>query len=77
MLALWHAFLSGVKAECYAHFTYEKSEGKLIVLDLQGSKYTLYDPDISSSELLDDGKMQFWYGNLAAQAMENLFSNHI
>ena len=65
------------KAECYAHFTYEKSEGKLIVLDLQGSKYTLYDPEISSSELLGgDGKMQFCNGNLAANAMENLFSNH-
>ena len=31
------------KAECYAHFTCEKSDGKLIVLDLQGSYYTLYD----------------------------------
>ena len=65
------------KAECYAHFTYEKSEGKLIVLDLQGSYYTLYDPEVSSSELLgDDGNMQFCNGNLAAQAMENFFSNH-
>lgn len=65
------------KAECYAHFTYEKSEGKLIVLDLQGSKYTLHDPEMSSSELLDDdGKMQFCNGNLATQAIENFFSNH-
>ena len=65
------------KAECYAHFTYEKSEGKLIVLDLQGSNYTLYDPEISSSELLgDDGEMQFCNGNLAATAMANFFSNH-
>jgi hypothetical protein len=65
------------KAECYAHFTYEKSEGKLIVLDLQRSNYTLYDPEISSSELLgDDGEMQFCNGNLAATATANFFSNH-
>ena len=40
------------KAECYAHFTYEKSENKLIVLDLRGSNYTIYDPENSSSKLL-------------------------
>lgn len=42
-----------------AHFTYGKSEGKLIVLDLQDSNYTLYDPEISSGLQGDDGKMHF------------------
>ena len=52
------------KAECYAHFTYQKSEGKLIVLDIQGSNQFLYDPEIASSDLLsDDGKILFCNGN--------------
>lgn len=56
---------------CTSH---EKSDCKLIVLDLQGSKYTLYDPEISSSELLDnDGKMMYCNGNLAANAMAIFF----
>lgn len=37
------------KAQAFAHFTYEKSEGKVVVLDIQGSGYTctLYDPEIA------------------------------
>ena len=36
------------KAEAFVHFTHEKSEGKLFVLDIQGAGYTLYDPEIAS-----------------------------
>ena len=42
------------KAQAFVHFTYEKSEGKLIVLDIQGAGYTLYDPEIASLDLLSD-----------------------
>ena len=39
------------KAECFAHYTYVKSGEKLMVLDIQGSGYRLYDPEIASTEL--------------------------
>lgn len=65
------------KAECFAHFTFEKSQGKLIVLDLQGSNHYLYDPEIASSELLnDDGTVKFCNGNLTKEAIDTFFSNH-
>ena len=65
------------KAQCFAHFTFEKSEGRLIVLDIQGAEYNLYDPEIASSQLLnDDGSFQFCTGNLADIAIKNFFSNH-
>ena len=62
------------KAEAFVHFTHEKSEGKLIVLDIQGAGYTLYDPEIVSLDLLsDDGTCQFCTGNLSEIAMKNFF----
>lgn len=65
------------KAECFAQFTYEKSEGKVIVLDIQGAKYSLYDPETASSELLSgDGIIQFCNGNLSLDAIKTFFSNY-
>ena len=65
------------KAQAFAHFTYEKSQGKLIVLDIQGAGYTLYDPEIASLDLLgDEGNYQFCTGNLSHIAMNNFFDNH-
>ncbi len=52
--------------KAFSHYTYEKSEKKLTVLDIQGSGYTLYDPEIASEELVDDdGNYQFCTGNLS------------
>ena len=66
------------KAECFAHYTFQKSKGKLIVLDLQGFNNTLYDPEISSSELLnDDGTIKFCNGNLASEAISTFFKEHV
>lgn len=65
------------KAEAFSHYTYEKSERKLVVLDIQGSGYTLYDPEIASEQLVDDdGNYQFCTGNLSTVAIECFFKNH-
>jgi len=37
------------KAQCFLHFTYEKSQGTLMELDVQGAGLTLYDPEIASA----------------------------
>ena len=42
------------KAECLAHFSFEKSDRKLMLLDIQGAGYTLCDPEIATTELLSD-----------------------
>ena len=63
-------------AETFDHFTHEKSEGKLIVLDIQGAGYTLYDPETASLDLLsDDSTYQFCTGNLSEIAMTIFFRN--
>ena len=41
----------GQKAECLSHFSFEQLGKKLIVLDIQGSSASLYDPEIASVEL--------------------------
>ncbi|XP_057302722.1 myosin heavy chain kinase C-like [Hydractinia symbiolongicarpus] len=38
------------KAECLAHFTFLKSEKKILLLDTQCSGYQLYDPEIATSD---------------------------
>lgn len=36
------------KAESLVHFNYDKSKGRLMLMDLQGAEYSLYDPEIAS-----------------------------
>ena len=65
------------KAGCLAHFSYEKSEKKLIILDIQGSDHILYDPEIATSDLFDqDSEMLFCSGNLSKIAIENFIADH-
>ena len=54
------------KAEVFVHFTHEKSEVKLIALDIQGAGYLLY----------DDGTYQFCTGNLSEIPIKNVFEKH-
>ena len=44
------------KAECLSHFSFEKFDKKLMIVDIQGSGANLYDPEIATMELLADGK---------------------
>ena len=36
------------KAECLVHYTYERSDKNLMLLDIQGCGYLLCDPEIAS-----------------------------
>ena len=67
------------KAECLAHFSYEKSDKKLMVLDIQGNDHTLYDTEIASSQLFEedgDSEMLFCVGNISTLAIENFITEH-
>ena len=65
------------KAETFSHFTYVKSEKELMVLDIQGTGYSLYDPEVASSKLFDDERMVlFCYGNLSTEAIDQFLKEH-
>ena len=66
------------KAEAFSHFTYVKSEKQLMVLDIQGTGYSLYDPEIASTKILDDDQkaVLFCFGNLSTEAIEQFLSEH-
>jgi hypothetical protein len=67
----------GQKAVCLVHFSYEKSQHRLMVLDLQGSNNTLYDPEIASEKLVDEGnEYMFCAGNLSHHAIQTFVKNH-
>lgn len=66
------------KAECLTHFTYERSKKKLMLVDIQGSGYDLLDPEIASTDLLDEGDKQYLYctGNLSKVAISTFVKEH-
>ena len=39
------------KAECLTHFTYERSKKNLMLVNIQGSGFDLFDPEIVSTDL--------------------------
>ena len=45
-----------------------------MLLDIQGSGHTFYDPEIASRQIMDEhGKVQFCTGNLSIAAIDNFF----
>ena len=68
------------KAEALTHFSYEESDGRLLLVDLQGSGYRLYDPEIATpkeTESKSDSKERsFCGGNLNEMAFDNFFNGH-
>jgi hypothetical protein len=65
------------KAESLVHYTYTASKGKLMLLDIQGSEYTLYDPEIATSEIFDDeDEVLFCCGNLSTVSIDRFLAQH-
>lgn len=64
------------KAECLVHFSYEKSNKEVMLLDVQGCGCTLFDPEICSKEILSEDKILFCTGNLSTTAINNFVANH-
>ena len=65
------------KAETFVHYSFELSKGKLMVVDIQGSTFDLYDPEIASDQAVNTAdEMLFCAGNLNVVAMSNFKSQH-
>ena len=57
------------KCESLAHFSYERSGENLIVVDMQGSGHSLFDPEIGEQVL-------FSTGNFSLTAINNFIEHH-
>ena len=66
-----------LKAQCLAHFSYEKSNKMLMLLDVQGSGPNLFDPEIASAQLVDDeNQLLYCVGNLSKEAIDCFVAHH-
>ena len=66
-----------LKAECLSHFTYDHLGRKLMLLDLQGTEYNLYDPEIATAELKDGDEIYFCAGNTTFLGIQDFLTEHI
>ena len=65
------------KVEAFVHYTCKKSEGNLMVLDIQGIGNVLCDPEIATEDIVDnDDEFLFCFGNLGTNAIRAFLSAH-
>ncbi len=66
------------KSECLVHYSYVITDHKLMLLDIQGSESTLYDPEIATEELIDTEAKEVYFccGNCSTLAIEAFLSDH-
>ena len=61
------------------HYSYENSNHELMLLDIQGCGYRLFDPEIPSAKLVDDedNEILFTAGNLSKEAISTFIKEHV
>ena len=64
------------QAYCLAHFSFETSEEKLLLTDIQGCGMKLTDPEIASSDFHVNKKALFCIGNICRKAIKNFGCTH-
>ena len=64
------------KAECLTHYSYARSDAELMVVDIQGCNYTMFDPEIASKEIQKDEEYLFCTGNLSEAAIDTFITAH-
>lgn len=68
------------KAEALVHYSYQVSQGEFLLVDIQGTGYQLYDPEVASKALMSDvggtDRLNFCIGNLSTGAIDTFFENH-
>ena len=65
-------------AECLTHFSYIKSQTTMMLVDIQGCNFDLYDPEIAtiSGAYDDNNKLLFCMGNQSEVARNTFFAGH-
>ena len=58
------------KAQCLVHYSYNLSQKKLMLLDIQGSKFDLYDPEIATADIMDDEEVKYIFAVVIAHVLE-------
>ncbi len=66
------------KSECLVHYSYVITDHKLMLLDIQGSKSTLYDPQIATEGLIgtEANEVYFCCGNCSTLVFKAFLSDH-
>jgi hypothetical protein len=65
------------KAQALVRYTYVVSRQKLMLSDIQGSAYSLNDPEIATKDFSDiDDKVYFCCGNLSSISIDNFLDQH-
>ncbi len=66
------------KAHALVHYSFKLSKEKMMLLDIQGSDYNLYDPEIATLEQCDEeGNYYFCTSNLSKHAIRKFASLHV
>ena len=50
---------------------------ELMLLDIQGCGYRLFDPEIASTTLMDGNEILFTTGNLSKEAIDTFIKGHV
>ena len=66
------------KAETLVYYSYCVSNGQVMILDMQGPMYRLYDPEISTESLRveETDEVYFCCGNLSSVGIKGFFNLH-
>ena len=68
-----------LKAQTLVHYSYVLRDLKLMLLDIQGSAFTLYDPEIATEQIMDKEHHEIYFccGNCSSLAIAAFQSDHV
>lgn len=64
------------KAECLVHYTYQSSSKKLMLLDIQGMDYKLFDPEIATTQVMDEDNHEVFFVVVIVPLLVLMLSSH-
>ena len=66
------------KAQCLVHYSYVFTKRKMMLVDLQGSMFQLYDPEIATTELTTENADEYYFcaGNLSQVTIDEFRKQH-